>query len=289
MKKKSISLTLNIRYWSSVIYYFCMMCYGIMIITFYGTEDIGIVYGLLTIFSFIIALLCIMVKTETLLSYADPININNRRRYSIILLIESTEIIMAFVVANSPAKSYAYVIGYCAYVTLIFLISKNIHAQIISDYQEIKSNSKFNDIMDCYLSAVKCDMDININVLFGNFIKFMIYIISLVFVYKFTLYNWLFTVIFAILNIYVLWKLHWTGIKNLVKYKYLYFGVVCFISSAGIVLLKLIHDKVIYVSIFKGRDVQEYLMILVLFFLPLIYYGSKISVIYINKSSKWVE
>ena len=92
-----------------------------------------------------------------------------------------------------------------------------------------------------------------------------------------------------VFNIFVLWKLHWIGIKELVKSKYVYFAVVSVISSLGIVLLKLIYDKAIVLSIFQDRDEQEYLMILVLFFLPLIYYGNKLSMAYMNKKNEWVE
>ncbi len=54
-------------------------------------------------------------------------------------------------------------------------------------------------------------------------------------------------------------------------------------------ILKLIYDKAIVLSIFQNRDEQEYLMILVLFFLPLIYYGNKLSMAYMNKKNEWVE
>lgn len=138
------------------------------------------------------------------------------------------------------------------------------------------------------VNNVKKNID-NVNELFKNFIKYMVYLFALTFVYKYTLYYWLLTGVFVVGNIYVLWKLHWKGIEKLVKYNYLYFIITCFISTGGILLLKLNYDSIINLSILFGRDEQEYLMSLVLFNLPLSYYGSKVSVIYSNTNCEWVE
>lgn len=267
------------------------MCYGILVINLYGREHIKMGMGLMILFSYIIALICLMIKAETIMKYCDPVNINNRKKYIVICTLEFLEMIIAafFAQVNNINDNISLQVSFAVVTVIILICSVYLHKGIIEDYEKIKHSTVLNKKIKDYSEAIECNNVENIDELFKNFCKFTIYIILLIFIYKYTLYHWILTCMFIFLNVLILWKLHWTGIKELVKSKYAYFIVVSIVSSLGIVLLKLIYDKVIILNIFQNRDEQEYLMVLVLFFSPLIYYGSKLSVIYMNKKNKWVE
>lgn len=291
MKKRSIGLTLKIRYWSSIAYYISILCYGILVVNFYGISNLTGKTGFVILLSYIIALLCLMIKAETFMKYCDPLNIGNRKKYMLICTLEFSEMIIAAVLAqvNNENRKDILQVGFIFISTMILICSIYLHKSIIKNYEEIRGCEILNEKMKYYLEAVQCDKTVDVDRLFKSFCGFIIYIILLTFIYKYTLKYWISTFVFMAFNIFVLWKLHWSGIKELVKSKYVYFAVVSVISSLGIVLLKLIYDKAIVLSIFQNRDEQEYLMILVLFFLPLIYYGSKLSMAYMNNKNQWVE
>lgn len=291
MKKKSLYLILNIRYKTSFLYYIAMLFYGLLIINLYGKEDIGLKNGVIIIGCFFIALICIMAKSETLLKYADPLNFKNRKRYIIIFFSEISEILVAYWLAINKSQRYFYSIIYYLYITSILILCIYIHRKIRTDYNKLKSKLKLKLVINQYLNYLeqnKYNLD-EINDKFKNFIKFTVYIIVLSVVYKYTLHSWILTIIFMFMNFYMLWKFHWEGIEKLIKYAHLYFVIICLISTCGILLLKLIYDKIINLLIFVGRDEQEYFMVLVLFYFPIMYYGSKVSIKYINSNCGWIE
>lgn len=291
MKKRSIWLALKIRYWSSIIYYISIMFYGILVINLYDKDHIQMGMGFIILLSYIIALICLLIKAETIMKYCDPLNINNRKKYIVICTLEFSEMVIAAILAqvNNINNNSVLQMSFVVVAVMILICSIYLQKKIIEDYEKIKHSADINEKIKDYLEAISCNNVTDIDKLFKNFCKFTIYIILLTFIYKYTLYHWILTFMFIFLNVFILWKLHWTGIKELVKSKYSYFIVVCIVSSLGIVLLKLIYDRVIILNIFQNRDEQEYLMVLFLFFLPLSYYGSKLSVIYMNKKNKWVE
>ena len=113
----------------------------------------------------------------------------------------------------------------------------------------------------------------DVQIFYKRFIYFFAYSVFLIFVYKYTLLRWEITVIFMSLNIIVLKKLFWEGCKDLYHYYQRYFICICLVSSLGIILMKLIHDHTIDLPIFYNRDEQEFLMVLMLFYFPLLRLG----------------
>lgn len=93
----------------SIVYCIVMLFYRALIINLYGLEDIGLINGLIIIILFLIVLFCIMVKSETLLKYGDPLNINNKKRYVIMFINEGSAIVVAYLLATSLVLYTRYI------------------------------------------------------------------------------------------------------------------------------------------------------------------------------------
>ena len=149
------------------------------------------------------------------------------------------------------------------------------------------SNNEIVSMIHNFSSDDSTEKKIDTIPLYKNFFRFTIYIILLYFIYKVSLINWLTTVIFSLLNCAVIVYLFLEGSKQLVKHYILYLAGVCFISTVGIVIMKMIYDGLIDLSVFRGRDSQEYLMCMVLFYLPITIYGKRLFNVNSKYTTKW--
>ncbi len=289
MKTRSIGSAIKIRYWSSIIFFVSTIMYGMMVIFLYGKPDIGGGYGLLILLTHTISVICVLVKGETILKYADPYNFNSRSKYVYILFVEILEIVVAGCVAQLNVKfpKSFLLVGYILGVVVIFFSINILHLKIIKHYDSLVGTSKVSNMIAMYQDVKQCSEEADIEKYFKEFIKFAVYLIMLVFVYKYTLYNWLFTVIFVVVNIYIMRKYLWEGIERIIIRKCIYFGSVVCAASMGILLMKLIFDGVICLEFFEGREAQEYLMVLICFFIPISYYGAKLSVAQSRRKYQW--
>lgn len=287
-KARSLGMTLHIRYCSSVLYHFAMLVYGIMVIRLYGVGDIGGINGILIILFFLLALAGLLLQAESLMKYADPLNKENRRWYTGLFIWECMEMILAYLLASGPYKGYVTISCYSVFVAVSLSVSVCIHRRIQRQYQQIKRTSEFGRLIARYEEEVLGETGADLSLCMKGFQKFLVYVILLVFVYKLTLMSWIATGVFAVANGWILWNLHWEGIRKLIPHSKLYFAVLGVCTTAGLILLKLIYDQTIVVSLFQERDAQEYLMVWILCFLPLVYYGSKVSVGYMNQTHRWV-
>lgn len=291
MKTSSIKLTLEIRYWSSIIFFICVCIYGYMLIYLYGNEGIKSRYGVYILLLHTILVLCFMIVSSGVIKYADPINFINQKRYICVVVLEGIQYILAAILAknnNIVDKQYA-AIGYVVISTIIFGAICACHLKSINQYEIILENEGISRIVSEFEGAVKRGEDVDIEKNFKGFIQFMCYMIGMTVFYKYTLHSWILTGLFAILNSYALWKFHWNGIKKMMKYSKCYFGMVVVTATVAIFLLKIVFDGILPVSIMENRDEQEYLMVLVLFFLPLVGYGKRLSAAYSTSKYKWIK
>ncbi len=206
-----------------------------------------------------------------------------------VICTEALELIITYSMFSNIEKDNR-ILGIMVYflvVTILFGIIHRMHSEIYCKYDKLKKEKQLVNIISEY--RLKYEFDIEVDEFFKGFIYFMLYLISLAFLYKYTLHNWFMTLMFIGVNVYILWKLHWKGIKRLIKLKRVYVCLISIISSFGITILKLIYDGYISISVFENRDEYEYLMVLILFYLPLVYYGKRVSDIYNSKNCKWIE
>lgn len=287
IKQRSIGITLKTRYWSTIIFYISIIVYGVTAISMYGKTDIGIGYSGLIIVASMIALCSMTVKCETILKYADPLNKDNQKRYIFIILVELLEMLSVYILCVNISEDERILVAilYFAVVSIIFYFLSQIHKKIYYDYEIAMDNNLINDLIIEY--DLKNNSNVDIDWYFMRFVYFMLYLLSLIFIYKYTLHSWIFSIAFIILSIFVMWKLHWIGIVKFVKNKKLYFGIISIISSIGIIFLKLVYDGIIALNLFKNRDEYEYLMVLILFYIPIIYYGKRVSEVYIRSKFRW--
>lgn len=287
MKQCSIGITLKLRYASSIVYYISMMLYGVMTISIYGKEDIGLGKGIVIIMSFLLAMLCMMIKSVAVQRYADPLNKLNQRKYTVMVLTELLGLISVYTVSTliSDNKRVYGAIIYAAVLTIVTFFILGIHKRIYCEYDKLKKEKKLDELINEY----KVQNNEDIEGYIKKFIYFMLYGVVLSVLYEYTLHSWLLTIVFFIVNIYVLRKLHWEGIVKFVRAKKLYFTLVCFASSIGIVFLKLAYDGYIILSVLQNRDGYEYFMIFVLFYFPIVYYGTRISSVYTRGRCQWVN
>ena len=289
MKNRSLGLILNIRCLSGMLYHFFILGYGVMVICLYGVRNIGGVNGMFLLLFYMLALLALLLQGESLLKYGDPLNKENRKWYAGMFGMECAEMLLAYLLAMEGYKTYVVIGGYSLCVAVGMSISLYIHRRILRSYKWIRQTGQFEKLLDHYKQEVHQKMDLDAAVHMKGFLKFLCYIIALTFIYKLTLLSWIITGIFAVINGYVLWKLHWDGIRSVISHSKLYFAGIYLCTTIGLIWLKLVYDQRIVIRLFQGRDAQEYLMVWILFFLPLVYYGSKVSVAYMNQRYQWVE
>ena len=289
MKERSIKSVLVLRYNFSIIFYVSLVVYGAISILSYGKNDVGLVYSCVAVLASLIAIVSILIKSEALVKETDPLNKYNNIKYIFIIILEVTEFIAVYFlsVTTSKDKRNIMVIVFCVIATVCCFFIRLIHKSIYVKYENMIKNGEINKILLDYSNASNGDVDINWY--YKRFGYFMLYIIALIFVYKYTLYYWALTVGFVLFNAYIMWKIHWKGIENFVKCSKIYFCITILISTIGIILLKNIYDGNIVLTMFKNRDEYEYYMVLVLFYLPIIYYGKKVAVLYSKKTCRWVE
>ncbi len=291
MKTRSIGFTLKLRYWSSVIFYINIVCYSMLLIFLNGKSDIGFVYGSFILLTYMVGVFCLLVKGEAILKYSDPYNFANYKKYIYVFVMEAIEMITAGILAQSNLIYSKEILlgGYLIFLTVVFGSIYYLHSKILYEYKRAVQHLEINEILLQYKEKKDFETVTDVEKYRKDFYYFMGYVVGLIFLYKYTLHSWLITAIFAIFHFYILKRLFWDGINKVIKKSFLYFGMIQFSSAVGIILLKLIFDEVIVLSIFEGRAEQEYLMVLILFFLPIGYYGKKITELYSWKVYTWIK
>lgn len=289
MKERSLRSTMIVRYEASLVFYISVVIYGAISILLYEKDDMGVVYSGLAVLTSLIAMVSILIKAEGLVKALDPLNKYNHKRYIFIFIIELLEFMAVYYLSvNVPKEKRSFItILFLVITTIITIVIRAIHKSIYNEYERIIKNGEMSKILLDY--SYVGDTDIDINWYYKRFIYFIIYIVSLIFVYRYTLYHWALTLGFIAINIYVLWKIHWKGIDYFVNKSKLYFAIICIVSTIGIILLKNIYDGNISLELFNNRDEYEYYMVFVLFYMPIAYYGSKVTGLYSKKNCKWVE
>ncbi len=286
MNSRSIYSTLWARCINCVIFNITIILYGLYLNYCYKINDIGLVAGLIILVSYLVLLICITISIESVMKDADPLSIYNRKKYAVILSMEFMQIIVTYFVIMSENRSVVVAFLFSVLNLIVMYFAININKSIIDTYNSMSDNEILSLIHN-FSSSNSTEKKIDTVPLYKNFFRFTFYIILLYFIYKVSLNNWLTTVIFSLLNCVVIVYLFLEGSKKLVKHYILYLAGVCFISTLGIVLMKLIYDGVIDLSIFKGRDEQEYLMCLVLFYLPITIYGKRLFKVNAKYTTKW--
>lgn len=289
MKERSIETTLIMRYRYSIIFYVSTVIYGCIAILGYGKSDFGIFYSGVAIIAYLVAMFSILLSAEALIKDSDPINKYNNRKYMVIFCIELLELIAVNIICISIPKDekYSVILIFLFVITITCYAIILIHRLIYSQYEILKNNGEIEAILKKYNDIG--DKEIDIDWYFKRFLYFLIYLILLSVVYKYILYHWLMVLIFIITNIYVMWKIHWKGIMFFVKHCKVYFGLTCISSTIGIIFLKNIYDGNLIFDLFKNRDEYEFYMVYILFYVPIIYYGKKVSVLYNKKRTRWIK
>lgn len=213
MKERSIETTLMIRYRYSIIFYVSTAIYGCIAVLGYGKSDIGIFYSGVAIIAYLVAMLSILLKSETLIKDSDPIYKYNRRKYIVIVLIELLELFTVNIICISIPKynKYSILIIFLSVITIICYVMILIHRLIYSQYEILKNNGEIESLLKKYKNIG--NMEIDIDWYIKRFIYFIVYLIMLSLVYKYILYHWLMVFVFIFVNIYVMWWLHWKESK----------------------------------------------------------------------------
>ncbi|AEV67514.1 hypothetical protein [Acetivibrio clariflavus] len=240
---------------------------------YYGETNINLIYGIVIVFSFLLMLFIISATMDTLFTTSDPINKINITKYRVIFFLRVVEIVITYYFSVNDNKGKEKILIYNFLIFVISGVIITLHNMIINRYKNMSSET-IEEMISIYTSSDERKIDVE--AIYKKFIYFFAYCMLLIFVYRYTLWRWETTFAFLIINIIVLKKLFWEGCKKL-YYKYVaYFFSICFISSIGIVLMKLIYDQLIVLSMFKNRDEQELWMVLMLFYLPLLRLGKDV-------------
>lgn len=282
MKTISIKAMLKLRITFNILFLFSIFFYGFLLINFIDKDEVGLVWGILVIILFCLSLLFLAASLDCIYKGSDPLNSKNRSRYTTILLIEISFFFIIYLISEKKIenKNIIFILYYVLSFITVMLINKNIFRK----YTEIKNKGELDTLISNFNMAEF--KDIQYKKFYNSFIKFFGYIVSLIIIYKYTLTSWIITAIFMLVNIVFIIKLFWEGIKKIIKNSLTYFVIICIVSSLGIILMKAIYSKIITVSLFKNRDSVEYLMVLVLFYLPLTKYGCKL--LEINKKTNFL-
>lgn len=286
MNNRSIYNVLWTRNIDSAIFNVIIVVYGLYLNCYYKKSDIGFGAGLIVLVSYVVLMICIMVSLESVMKNADPLSVYNRKKYAVILGMEILQIVITYIFFMSENKSDVKTFLYIGFNLLVLYLVLNINKSIIDTYKSM-SDSEVGSIIHNFSSKNSTEKKVDTVPLYKSFFRFQIYVILLYFIYKVSLMNWITTVIFSLINCAVIVYFFKNGTKQLVKHYILYLAGVCLVSTVGIVLLKMIYDGVIDLSIFKGRDKQEYLMCMVLFYLPITIYGKRLFKLNAKYTTKW--
>jgi len=264
---------LKLRRIFDVVFYICILLCGNLLMFYYGETNINLIYGIVIVFSFLLMLFIISATMDTLFTTSDPINKINITKYRVIFFLRVVEIVITYYFSVNDNKGKEKILIYNFLILVISGVIITLHNIIINRYKNMSSET-IEEMISIYTSSDERKIDVE--AIYKKFIYFFAYCMLLIFVYRYTLWRWETTFAFLIINIIVLKKLFWEGCKKL-YYKYVaYFFSICFISSIGIVLMKLIYDQLIVLSMFKNRDEQELWMVLMLFYLPLLRLGKDV-------------
>ncbi len=264
---------LKLRRIFDVVFYICILLCGNLLMFYYGETNINLIYGIVIVFSFLLMLFIISATMDTLFTTSDPINKINITKYRVIFFLRVVEIVITYYFSVNDNKGKEKILIYNFLIFVISGVIITLHNMIINRYKNMSSET-IEEMISIYTSSDERKIDVE--AIYKKFIYFFAYCMLLIFVYRYTLWRWETTFAFLIINIIVLKKLFWEGCKKL-YYKYVaYFFSICFISSIGIVLMKLIYDQLIVLSMFKNRDEQELWMVLMLFYLPLLRLGKDV-------------
>ena len=264
---------LKLRRIFDVVFYICILLCGNLLMFYYGKTNINLIYGIVIVFSFLLMLFIISANMDTLFTTSDPINKINITKYRVIFFLRVVEIVITYYFSVNDNKGKEKILIYNFLIFVISGVIITLHNMIINRYKNMSSET-IEEMISIYTSSDERKIDVE--AIYKKFIYFFAYCMLLIFVYRYTLWRWETTFAFLIINIIVLKKLFWEGCKKL-YYKYVaYFFSICFISSIGIVLMKLIYDQLIVLSMFKNRDEQELWMVLMLFYLPLLRLGKDV-------------
>ncbi len=183
---------------------------------------------------------------------------------------------------KSDVKTFLYI----GFNLLVLYLVLNINKSIMDTYKSMSDN-EVESIIHNFSSKKSTEKKVDTVPLYKSFFRFQIYVILLYFIYKVSLMNWITTVIFSFLNCAIIVYFFKNGTKQLVKHYILYLAGVCLVSTVGIVLLKMNYNGVIDLAILKGRDEQEYLMCMVLFYWPITIYGKRLFTVNAKYTTKW--
>lgn len=264
-----ISIVIGQRRVFDFIFYIATLLYGNILMISYGKQDVGFL-AILVVLSYLFMLLMLAVTIETIFITSDPINSRNVIRYRTIFLLKILEMGITHYFGVIINNGKGNIILYNLLIFVISVVIIAIHNMTINKYKNMNSES-IEEMISIYTrpDTRKTDVDL----LYRNFVYFMLYCIFQIFIYKYTLWRWEATIVFLIINIIILKKLFWQGCKDLYQNYKVYFYGVCMFSSIGIILMKLVYDDVIIMSIFRNRDEQELWMVFILFYIPLMRLG----------------
>ena len=286
MNNRSIYNTLWTRNIDSALFNVIIVVYGLYLNCYYKKSGIGFGAGLVVLVSYVVLMICIMVSLESVMKNADPLSVYNRKKYAVILGMEILQIVITYIFFMSENKSDVKTFLYIGFNLLVMYLVLNINKRIIDTYKSM-SYSEVVSIIHDFSSRKSTEKKVDTVPLYKSFFRFQIYVILLYFIYKVSLMNWITTVIFSLINCAVIVYFFKNGTKQLVKHYILYLAGVCLVSTVGIVLLKMNYNGVIDLAILKGRDEQEYLMCMVLFYWPITIYGKRLFKLNAKYTTKW--
>lgn len=277
---------LLLRLLSNIIFYISSLLYGILLVQEYNKYNIKVYMGFLIIILYLIMLFCVMIAMDTLYKDSDPINKYNLNRNIAIFILQSVHIPMWYFCAiTNTIKA----INICICVWSITLIATCIfNYYCFKLYYSLCNHEEITNIIEEFSNEKK--------ILFAEysnykktFVILSIYVCFLIFIYNITLMNWINTFLFIIFNGIFLFYNFKRVFKRLIAHCNLYMIIVLSTSSIGIFLSKASYSQLINISFMQGRDNIEHLMVMILFYLPILYSGFKLNGLYKKSIVKWVK
>lgn len=286
---RSVLLTLKIRYYTNLLFYLLTFFYGNLLMLYGNGREIGIKFGILVLLLHTLLMLCLGIQGEGIVRQAAPFNDRFYKRYRILFFMQILLYCFIGAVAQTQfsgirVKSTAL---YLLEIICLFL-SITLQKKILWEYNRISREENVVSEIEKFREISHKESKIDGIQLRKRFYYFIAYVLIAERFFEAILKSWILCILFLISSGYLLYKLFWEGIKELMPKPVKYYIAVVTIIIIGLITLKLNLEGIIKISLLNHRHIQEYYMVFVFFYLPLAIYGSKV-VGLISKKTEWIK
>lgn len=288
----SIGVQLTLRKILSGVLLFGSLLFSILFFYWGRITDIGIKNGIIIFVILTILIICLVLLSETLNQYADPVNIRNRRKYIVIYILHLVIIFLSIgIICDNEITNVeiaVYLAVYCLGSSIIVML----HRAICNQFDAI-SNQELQVLIEKYRIEENNEFSDRVGMIHRKTITFIIYLIIAQLGFEYILLNPITVIMFAGLNVFILHQIFGEILKSYSelrneKKKYIFeLAVGDIFSTSGIIWIYLIQKRIIHIQVFEGRSYDELGMVYILFFIPFLIYVEKSNNCYNRMTRGW--